>query len=446
MTAASSRADAVVWNLEKLLNDKAPQFDPKQAAQGRSRIPAVKSYKVIDDYTLEVRTNGPDAFLPYQIGWVMISSPAQWEKVGKDWNKFAQTPSGTGPWKVASFVPQTRAELVPFKEYWDPKRVPKLDKLVLLPLPEATTRTAALRGGQVDWIEAPSPDAVPSLEKAGFKIVSNAYPHNWTWHLSMVDGSPWKDIRVRKAANLAVDRAGLKVMLGGLMIPAKGFVVPGSQWFGHPSFDVKFDPEAAKKLLAEAGFSKSNPAKVRILISASGSGQMQPLGDERVYPAEPRRRRHQGRLRRGRMEHDDQPVARRREVRHGQGRQRNQLLLLHPGPVHRLRAPYRFQAGGAERNQLGLLPGAGDGRAARAGAHHLHGRGAGQGAAEDAREDRRRGALPVRDTRRRAARHVGQGDRAFVQRRTGSRTSRRSPDEVGSLTPSPRLGGRGPQG
>ncbi|MCW5736854.1 MAG: ABC transporter substrate-binding protein [Enhydrobacter sp.] len=271
------KADAVVWNLEKLLNDKAPQFDPKQAAQGRSRIPAVKSYKVIDDYTLEVRTNGPDAFLPYQIGWVMISSPAQWEKVGKDWNKFAQAPSGTGPWKLATFVPQTRAELVPFKQYWEPKRVPKLDKLVLLPLPEATTRTAALRGGQVDWIEAPSPDAVPSLEKAGFKIVSNAYPHNWTWHLSMVDGSPWKDIRVRKAANLAVDRAGLKVMLGGLMIPAKGFVVPGSQWFGNPSFDVKFDPEAAKKLLAEAGFSKSNPAKVRILISASGSGQMQPL-------------------------------------------------------------------------------------------------------------------------------------------------------------------------
>ena len=98
----------------------------------------MKSYKVIDDHTLEVRTNGPDAFLPYQIGWVMISSPAQWEKVGKDWNKLAQTPSGTGPWKVAAFAPQTRAELVPFKDYWDAKRVPKLDKLVLLPRPEAT--------------------------------------------------------------------------------------------------------------------------------------------------------------------------------------------------------------------------------------------------------------------------------------------------------------------
>jgi ABC-type transport system substrate-binding protein len=271
------KADAVVWNFEKILNDKSPQYDPKQAAQGRSRIPAVKAYKALDDYTVEFTTKAPDAFLPYQIGWIMMSSPAQWEKVGKDWNKFASTPSGTGPWKLTQFVPQTRAELVPNKEYWDAKRIPKLDKLVLLPLPEATSRTAALRAGQVDWIEAPAPDTVPSLQKAGFKIVTNAYPHNWTWHLSMVEGSPWTDVRVRKAANLAIDREGMKVMLNGLMIPAKGFVVPGSQWFGTPKFEVKFDPAAAKKLLAEAGYGPNKPVKVKILISASGSGQMQPL-------------------------------------------------------------------------------------------------------------------------------------------------------------------------
>lgn len=271
------KADAVIWNIEKLLNDKSPQYDFKQAAQGRSRIPSVASYKALDERTVEIRTKTPDAFLPYQIGWVMMSSPAQWEKVGRDWNKFAQTPSGTGPWKLTAFVPQTRAELVPNKDYWDKARVPKLDKLVLLPIPEAATRTAALRSGQVDWIEAPSPDAVPSLEKAGFKIVTNAYPHNWTWHLSRIEGSPWNDIRVRKAANLAIDRAGLKVLLNGLMIPAKGFVVPESQWFGHPKFDVKFDPDAARKLLAEAGYGPARPVQVKILISGSGSGQMQPL-------------------------------------------------------------------------------------------------------------------------------------------------------------------------
>ena len=68
------KADAVVWNLDKILNDKSPQFDPKQAAQGRSRIPAVAAYKVIDDKTVEITTKAPDAFLPYQISWIMMSS------------------------------------------------------------------------------------------------------------------------------------------------------------------------------------------------------------------------------------------------------------------------------------------------------------------------------------------------------------------------------------
>lgn len=270
-------AEAVVWNLDKLLKNDSQQFDQRQAAQGRSRIPAVAAYKVIDKYKVEITTKTPDATLPYQLAWVMMSSPAQWEKLGKNWEAFARTPSGTGPWQLTAFQPRERAELSPFKDYWDKARVPKLDKLVLLPLPEPNARAAALRSGQVDWIEAPAPDLVESLKGAGYKIVTNAYPHNWTWHLSRVEGSPWNDIRVRKAANLAIDRDGLKELLGGMMIPAEGFYPPGHQWFGKPSFKLKYDPAAAKKLLAEAGYSPAKPLQTRILISPSGSGQMQPL-------------------------------------------------------------------------------------------------------------------------------------------------------------------------
>ncbi|MGU3540583.1 ABC transporter substrate-binding protein [Methylobacterium sp. A54F] len=270
-------ADAVVWNLDKLLKNDAPQFDPRQSAQGRSRIPAVASYRVVDPLTVEIRTKAPDATLPYQIAWVMMSSPAQWEKLGRSWDAFARTPSGTGPWKLTLFAPRERAEMVPNAAYWDKARIPKLDKLVLVPLPEANARVAALRSGQVDWIEAPAPDAVPSLKGAGFQIVTNSYPHNWTWHLSRVPGSPWNDIRVRKAANLAIDRDGLRELLGGLAIPAQGFMPPGHQWFGSPGFKLAYDPEAARKLLAEAGYGPGKPLKTKILISASGSGQMQPL-------------------------------------------------------------------------------------------------------------------------------------------------------------------------
>jgi ABC-type transport system substrate-binding protein len=270
-------ADAVAWNFDKLLKNDSPQFDQRQSAQGKSRVPAIASYKVVDKYTFEITTKSPDATLPYQLAWIMMSSPAQWEKVGKSWEAFAKTPSGTGPWKLTAFVPRERAEMVPNKEYWDAKRVPKLDKLVLLPLPETNARVAALRSGQVDWIEAPAPDAVASLKSAGFPIVVNAYPHNWTWHLSRAPGSPWNDIRVRKAANLAIDREGMKELLAGLMIPAEGFMPPGHQWFGNPTFKVKYDPAEAKKLLAEAGYSTSKPLVVKAIISPSGSGQMQPL-------------------------------------------------------------------------------------------------------------------------------------------------------------------------
>ncbi len=270
-------AEAAVWNFDKLLKNDAPQYDQRQSAQGKSRIPAVASYKAADKYTLEIVTKSPDATLPYQIAWIMMSSPAQWEKVGKSWDAFAKTPSGTGPWKLTAFVPRERAEMVPNPDYWDKPRVPKLDKLVLLPLPEANARVAALRSGQVDWIEAPAPDAVDSLKKAGFQIVINAYPHNWTWHLSRLEGSPWNDIRVRKAANLAIDRQGMKELLAGLMIPAEGFFPPGHQWFGHPTFKLKYDPVEARKLLKEAGYGPDKPLVVKALISPSGSGQMQPL-------------------------------------------------------------------------------------------------------------------------------------------------------------------------
>jgi peptide/nickel transport system substrate-binding protein len=270
-------ADTAVWNFDKLLKSDSPQFDQRQAAQGKSRIPAVASYKAVDRYTLEIVTKSPDATLPYQLAWIMMSSPAQWEKLGRSWDAFAKSPSGTGPWKLTVFTPRERAELVPNKDYWDKGRVPKLDKLVLLPLPEANARVAALRSGQVDWIEAPAPDAVASLQSAGFKIVTNAYPHNWTWHFSRAEGSPWNDIRVRKAANLAVDREGMKELLSGLMIPAEGFMPPGHPWFGHPTFKIKYDPEEAKQLLKEAGYGPDKPLVTKVLISASGSGQMQPL-------------------------------------------------------------------------------------------------------------------------------------------------------------------------
>jgi peptide/nickel transport system substrate-binding protein len=267
-------ADAVVWNLDKVLDEKAPQFDKRQSAQVRPRLPSIASYRKLDDYTVEITTKTVDSFFPYQMLWFLVSSPAQYEKLGRDWNKFANEPSGTGPFKLDKLVPRERAELVKNSDYWDKARLPKVDRLVLIPLPEALTRTNALLAGQVDLIETPAPDAVPQLKQAGMRIVDNATPHVWNYHLSVAPGSPWTDVRLRKALNLAVDRDGIVALMNGLAKPAKGQVDPQSPWFGKPSFDIKYDPAAAKKLVAEAGYSPEHPLKTTFVIAQGGTGQM----------------------------------------------------------------------------------------------------------------------------------------------------------------------------
>ena len=285
-------ADAVVWNVRKVLDKDAPHFDPSQVGVTASRMPTLVSARKIDDLTVELSTSEPDSFLPINLSNLFMASPAHWDAklkavpasvtVAADrskaaWTAFAADPSGSGPFKVTRFVARERLELAANKTYWDAKRVPKIDKVVLLPMPEANARTAALLGGQVDWIEAPAPDAMPQIVQRGFKVYSNAQPHVWPWQLSFAEGSPWLDKRVRQAANLCVDRAGMKQMLGGMMAEPKGTVEPGHPWWGNPKFDIKYDVKAAQALMTQAGFSAAKPVKVKIQISASGSGQMQPL-------------------------------------------------------------------------------------------------------------------------------------------------------------------------
>ncbi len=283
-------ADAVVWNVRKVLDKDAPHFDASQVGVTASRMPTLRTAKKIDALTVELTTSEPDAFLPLNLANLFMASPAHWQKkfdaaagatpadkAKTAWAAFAADASGTGPFKMARFVPRERLEVVANKSYWDPKRTPKIDRVVMLPMPEANARTAALLSGQVDWIEAPSPDAMGSITARGNKIYFNQQPHVWPWQLSFAEGSPWLDKRVRQAANLCVDRTGLLKLLGGMMGVPKGTVPPGHPWWGNPKFDIKYDPDAARKLMADAGHTAAKPLKVKVQISASGSGQMQPL-------------------------------------------------------------------------------------------------------------------------------------------------------------------------
>ncbi len=284
-------ADAIIWNVDKVLNKAARHFAPDQIGVTVSRMPTLVSARKIDDFTVELTTREPDSFLPINLTNLFIASPAHWQKkydalgsvsdpaerAKQAWAAFAADASGSGPFKMAKFSARERVEYVKNADYWDPKRKPKIDRVVLVPMPEANARTAAILSGQVDWIEAPAPDAVPQIKKKGFTIYTNAQPHVWPWQFSFAEGSPWLDKRVRQAANLCVNRGELKQLLGGLMEIPKGTVAPGHPWWGAPKFDIKYDLPAAQKLMAEAGFGPNKRLKVKTLTSASGSGQMQPI-------------------------------------------------------------------------------------------------------------------------------------------------------------------------
>jgi peptide/nickel transport system substrate-binding protein len=268
-------ADAVIWNLDKVLKEDAPHFDRRQSAQVRPRLPSVKSYAKLDAMTVEITTKEVDSFFPYQMLWFLVSSPTQYERLGRDWDKFSSQPSGTGPFRLTRLEPRQFAELTKNPEYWDKSRLAKVDKLVLVPIPEALQRSNALLAGQVDLIETPAPDTVPRLKQGGHRIVQNVTPHVWNYHLSTVEGSPWTDIRLRKALNLAIDRQGIvDHLLNGLAQPANGQVDRSSPWFGKPSFALKFDLAEAKKLVAEAGYSPAKPLKTTFAIAQGGTGQM----------------------------------------------------------------------------------------------------------------------------------------------------------------------------
>jgi peptide/nickel transport system substrate-binding protein len=284
-------ADAVVWNVEKVLKKDAPHFAPDQVGVTVSRMPNLVSARKVDATTVELTTKEPDSFLPINLTNLFMASPAHWQKkfdalasvadpadrAKQAWAAFAADASGSGPFKMAKFTPRERVEYVKNENYWDAKRKPKLDRVVLVPMPEASARTAALLSGQVDWIEAPAPDAVAQIKQRGFTVYTNAQPHVWPWQFSFAEGSPWLDKRVRHAANLCVNREELKSLLGGLMEVPKGTVPPGHPWWGNPKFEIKYDLAAAKKLMEEAGFSAAKPLKVKTITSASGSGQMQPV-------------------------------------------------------------------------------------------------------------------------------------------------------------------------
>ena len=185
-------------------------------------------------------------------GWVVPK--AYVEKVGED--GFKKAPIGAGPYKFVSFKPGVELIVEAFEGYW--RKVPNVKRLILRSLPEETTRAAALKNGEVDIVYLLTGPVAEDIRRTpGFKLVSRAISPAAFW-LDLPDQwdpkSPWADVRVRKAASLAIDRQALnQAETLGFSKPT-GSLIPSALEFSKTFPPDPYDPARAKRLLAEAGY------------------------------------------------------------------------------------------------------------------------------------------------------------------------------------------------
>jgi len=264
-------AESIVYNYDRLLNPDAANFNATLSAGKGPAKSTIASYGVVDESTFEIVTQAPDSFLLYQVVAIWAHSPTAMEAAGPD--DYRNDPQGSGPFKFVSKQARTSLVMEPYEDYYKDKA--RLDRLIILPMSEATTRLAALRTNAVDWIEVPPPDAIPGLEADGFDIYMTQTAHNWP-HQFNLSKAPFDNKLVRQALNYAIDRESLcRDLLNDTCEPGLSFANQATPWVGESEQVYSYDPEKAKALLAEAGVEL--PLTYKVLISASGSGQMLPV-------------------------------------------------------------------------------------------------------------------------------------------------------------------------
>jgi peptide/nickel transport system substrate-binding protein len=234
------------------------KFSFLRAKSSRILKEKVRDVEIVDPYRVRFHLHEP--FPDFMAFYGTLATASSWivpkkyvEKVGDD--GFKKQPVGLGPYKFVSSTPGIEIVLEANESYW--RKVPSVKRLVLKSVPEATTRAAMLKKGEVDV--AYLLDAPAALELKRDPNIRLAFSGAIGIHfLDFFDQwdpkSPWHDKRVRLAAITAVDLRSLNEAenLGASRLT--GSLVPRKFEFALPLEPYPHDPARAKKLLAEAGY------------------------------------------------------------------------------------------------------------------------------------------------------------------------------------------------
>ena len=266
-------AESVKFSIERQINPEHPFNKLGKYPFANFFFGNVKAVEVIDPSTVDFILKEPRAsFLTILTSAAAsIVSPTAVKKLGAD---YPSSPVGTGPFKFASWDRGQRVVLEKNPAYW--KSPVKLDRVVYRPIVEDQARLTELFTGSLDLIVGVPPDYVGQLENhAKVSLLRQVGSH--VWYLGINNAKkPFEDKRVRQALNYAVNKdAIVRDVLKGTGAVSAGPVLPKT-WGAEPGLKpFPYDPERAKKLLAEAGY--PNGFSTTLWAPESGSGMQSPV-------------------------------------------------------------------------------------------------------------------------------------------------------------------------
>ena len=257
----------VKFSLERMKDPPKGVNSPRQTT-----LAAISSIETPNDYTVKLNLRRPSPSLLVNLaGGFMGMYDKEWvESKGQDGPK--KEMNGTGPYKLKEYIRGTSVEVERNPGYWVEGR-PYLDGIKLFIIPDAGTRLAALRAGQI-MILGVTATELKSLEGAMSDKLTFQRGVNLGFNsLSMnVKRRPFDDPKVREAVNLAIDRnAAVQILaegegeVGGYMMPGGAWGLPQAELLKLPGYgkDKAADLERAKKLLAEAGYPNGFDTKIQ---------------------------------------------------------------------------------------------------------------------------------------------------------------------------------------
>jgi peptide/nickel transport system substrate-binding protein len=247
-------AQALKWNIDKI-----------KAGVNSSVTANWKSWEVIDDYTFKINfVNWQNTHIRNFTGIsTVFCSPTAFEKNGIDWMRWNMV--GTGAFKQKDYVNDVRMVATRFADYWDQGK-PYLDSVTLVYVVDQLTRLALFKSGGGDVMGVAPKDAA-DLQKAGYTIVNYPAAAYVLVPDSANANSPWANVKVRMAAEYAINKEAMSSAFGyGYQPPAYQLPPLGNKAIVSTITPRKYDVSKAKQLMTEAGY--PNGFKTTIITSS----------------------------------------------------------------------------------------------------------------------------------------------------------------------------------